>query len=68
MRIDGQREFETRECPSCGVDVPTNNNYCPICSYAFPQLGPRKKHVKRWAGLLMLLLFIILAFRLLRWL
>ena len=36
MRIEAQKDFGTRECPSCGLDVPVNENICPVCGYEFP--------------------------------
>ena len=39
MKIDSRAKFGMRECPNCAVDVPANENRCPICGYAFPGRG-----------------------------
>ena len=36
MKIDPQRTFAPRECPSCATVVAGNENRCPICHYEFP--------------------------------
>lgn len=36
MRVDAGKDFGTRECPSCGLDVAVNENRCPVCGYEFP--------------------------------
>ena len=36
MKIDPQRTFPPRECPSCATEVAGNENRCPICHYEFP--------------------------------
>jgi hypothetical protein len=63
MKIDEIRDFGTRECPSCAVEVPANQNHCLICGYAFPHPTPWQRHMKFWLALLMifLLLFFLLA-------
>ena len=40
MRVEADRDFGTRECPSCATEVPKNNNHCPICGYEFPAVPP----------------------------
>ncbi len=56
-RIDTQADFGVRECPGCAVEVPANENRCPICGYEFPTRGPLHRHLV-WIvlGLLALLL------------
>ena len=27
---------DTRECPSCAMDVPAEAETCPVCGYEFP--------------------------------
>jgi len=29
--------MSNRECPSCGVDVDADENFCAICQYEFPE-------------------------------
>ena len=36
MKINPQRTFPPRECPSCATEVAGNENRCPICHYEFP--------------------------------
>ena len=61
MKIDSQKSFGLRECPSCATEVPANNNRCPICGYDFPARGPLHRNLI-WivAGLLALLLLPLL--------
>lgn len=40
MRVDVNKDFGTRECPSCATEVPKNSNRCPICGYEFPYTPP----------------------------
>ncbi len=54
MKVETNKSFATRECPSCGCDVPENNNVCPICKYHFPVATPRQKHMKLWGAVIML--------------
>ena len=65
MKIDPHMHFGTRECPGCAVEVPANENRCPICGYAFPGRARLQRHLI-WivALLLALLLFpLLLALR-----
>lgn len=66
MKVLGNKNFGARECPSCACEVPANSNRCPICSYEFPQRTGLQMGMRLWGGLLMLILFVILAFRLTR--
>lgn len=61
-KIDPQRDFGRRECPSCACEVEVNHNHCPICGYAFPQASPAQKGMRIGGALLMLaiLAFLIL--------
>lgn len=63
MRVDPDRRFGTRECPSCGLDVAANHNQCPICGYDFPQTSARQRGLRTGGALVMLA---ILAYLLLR--
>ena len=60
MRIDAEKSFGTRECPSCASQVPANTNRCPICKYHFPTPTPVQHRFRVWGAVLMLVLFVIL--------
>ena len=60
MRIDPQRDFGKRECPSCACEVEANHNHCPICGYAFPQASPVQKGMRIGGALLMLAILLAL--------
>ena len=62
MRIDVEKKFGTRECPSCATEVPENENRCPICRYEFLTPTPRQRGMKLWGAILMLALLAILIF------
>ncbi len=64
VRIDADKTFPPRECPGCAMEVPANNNRCPICGYDFPNPSPRQKHMKFWGAVIMLVLFIFVMLRL----
>lgn len=57
MRIETNKEFGTRECPSCATEVPTNHNRCPICGYEFP-VAPAGKKFTVWIVAVILLVII----------
>ncbi len=59
VRIVTQRDFGTRECPSCACEVAINENRCPICGYEFPH-RPRA-HRTALALIALLLLAALLA-------
>lgn len=60
MRIDTQRDFGKRECPSCACEVAANHNRCPLCGYAFPQATPRQTGLRIGGALLMLAILLAL--------
>ena len=62
MRIDAQKPFGTRECPSCATEVPANNNRCPICGYVFLQPTSTQRNMKLIGAIVMLVLFLIMIF------
>ena len=66
MNIDTEKDFGTRECPACGVNVAENSNRCPICKYEFPNRSPGQEGFRLWVGMLLLIIFILLTFGLLR--
>jgi len=35
LKIDPDKAYGKRECPSCATWVTKNNNRCPICKYEF---------------------------------
>jgi len=62
MKVDAQKPFGTRECPSCATEVPSNNNRCPICGYAFLQPTSTQRNMKLIGAIVMLVLFLIMVF------
>lgn len=54
MKIDTEKQFGTRECPGCAMQVEANQNHCPICGYAFPHPTSRQTSLK-WIGALLML-------------
>ena len=62
MKIDSQKAFGTRECPSCATEVPANNNRCPICGYTSLQPTPTQRNMKLIGAIVMLVLFLIMVF------
>jgi predicted nucleic acid-binding Zn ribbon protein len=57
VNIDPHANYPVRECPGCAVEVPANENRCPICGYAFPARSALQRNLI-WivAALLALLL------------
>jgi len=47
MRVETDKDFGTRECPGCGLDVEANHNRCPVCGYEFPNV-PEPRGAVRW--------------------
>ncbi len=66
MRIEADKNFGTRECPSCGLEVAINENRCPVCDYEFPNppAPPRPLAVVGWVlfGILLAAILITLIF------
>ena len=62
MKVNAQKEFGNRECPSCATEVPANNNRCPICGYVFLQPTPTQRALKLIGAIVMLVLFLVLIF------
>lgn len=58
MKIEAHSDFGTRECPGCAVQVPANENRCPICGYEFPARGPLHRNLI-WIVLLFLALLLV---------
>ncbi|NLB65880.1 MAG: DUF2116 family Zn-ribbon domain-containing protein [Lentisphaerae bacterium] len=58
MRVDLDHPFPLRECPSCGLDVPSNENRCPICGYEFPTRGAMHRNLW-WIALIILLVLLL---------
>ena len=58
MKIDPHADFGTRECPNCAVQVPANENRCPICGYEFPGRSPLQRNLL-WIVILLLLLLLL---------
>ena len=57
MKIAPQTDFGTRECPGCALEVPANENRCPVCGYEFPVRGPLHRNV---LGIVLLMLALLL--------
>ena len=62
MKIEVQKSFGMRECPSCAMEVPANNNRCPLCGYPFLQPTPARRNLKLIGAIVMLALFLVLIF------
>lgn len=60
MKVHLDREFGTRECPSCATEVPANNNRCPLCGYLFPQPTATQRGLRVGGALVMLALLLLL--------
>jgi predicted amidophosphoribosyltransferase len=45
MRVEADRNFGSRECPSCGIEVAVNENRCPVCGYEFPNVPEPPKGI-----------------------
>jgi predicted amidophosphoribosyltransferase len=60
MRINITKDFGTRDCPSCAMEVAANNNRCPICGYEFPQASPAQRGLRVGGALLMLAVLVAL--------
>lgn len=60
MRIDIDRDFGLRECPSCATEVAANHNRCPICGYEFPNASPAQRRMRLWGGWLMLVILALM--------
>ena len=65
VKIDPHARFPVRECPGCAVEVPANENRCPICGYEFPARGALHRNLL-WIVLLFLALLLIPLFLSLR--
>ena len=63
MKLDIDKTFDPRECPSCGCEVPRNNNRCPICSYEFPTPTRTQANLRLGGALLMLAVLALLLTR-----
>lgn len=46
---------ETNECPSCALDVPTDQPECPYCGYEFVP----ERRISAWAALAFVLLMLL---------
>ncbi|NLG35138.1 MAG: zinc ribbon domain-containing protein [Lentisphaerae bacterium] len=58
MKIDPHARFPKRECPGCAVEVPANENRCPVCGYEFPVQRPLHRNLW-WIALLVLALLLL---------
>lgn len=46
---------DTRECPSCGLEIAPDVEECPYCSYELPKRPPGRV----WAGIAMAVLLLM---------
>ena len=53
--------MKTKECPSCAMDVDSDNRACPICGYEFS----RPFGITRWVAIVLLL--VILGYLVMQW-
>jgi hypothetical protein len=60
VRVQTDKNFGTRECPSCATEVGANHNRCPICGYDFPHPSPRQRGLRTGGALLMLAILAVL--------
>ena len=56
MNLEINKTFDARECPSCGCEIPANNNRCPICNYEFPVPSRIQKSLRIGGAIIMLAL------------
>ena len=54
---------ETKECPSCALEVPAEADVCPYCGYEFPE---QKTGVKGFAILFAVLMLLWAIYELVR--
>lgn len=46
---------DTRECPSCAIEIDDDADMCPYCGYDLP----RQRTSVKWVALLMIILAIL---------
>ncbi|EKB47362.1 hypothetical protein B879_04040 [Cecembia lonarensis LW9] len=47
---------QTKECPSCAMEVDKKAVICPICQYEFPKRNP----IYQWLAILLALFFLLM--------
>lgn len=47
--------MQTKECPSCAMDIDDGNKECPICGYEFTDYSP----AVRWTALLLIMAILL---------
>jgi len=47
-----------KECPSCAMEIPSNEKSCPICGYEFTE----QRGFIKWTAILLLIVFFLLYF------
>ena len=60
MKINPDADFGKRDCPSCGVEVHANQNFCPICKYEFPHPSNYRNFVLPILALGMVLVLLLI--------
>ncbi len=63
MKLEIDKSFRSRECPSSGCEIPVNNNRCPICNYEFPVPTHTQVGLRIGGALIMLALLAIMLSR-----
>lgn len=48
--------MKKKECPSCAMEIDSEEKVCPICDYEFPE----ESRLNRFSGIAMLVIFIII--------
>lgn len=52
---------DTRECPSCALEAPTDTDTCPYCGYEFPE-QPASRIWMAWLFAVLLLFWALDSF------
>jgi RNA polymerase subunit RPABC4/transcription elongation factor Spt4 len=47
---------KTKECPSCAMQVDSDEEICPICQYEFP----KQSKVSVWVAVVLIILLLLL--------
>ncbi|WP_291781269.1 hypothetical protein [Cecembia sp.] len=50
------QKSQTKECPSCAMEVDKKADICPICQFEFPKRNP----VYQWMAILLALFFLLM--------
>jgi predicted amidophosphoribosyltransferase len=47
---------QTKECPSCAMEINKKEVFCPICQYEFPKRNP----LYQWLAILLAVFFLLM--------